>query len=616
MAFSKIAHLIDIKRHSQLTIGCLLGLLLSGCTAVGPGYEQPAQPMLSANYQTRDSQLQPAVNLDSWWQSFADPTLDQLVSQALANNLTVQVAVERIVESRVNVKTSGRKLLPRVDMNCELDLFGRLERSQQAAQADLLVNKYSLQEIQQTLVADVATSYLSIRLLQNQIEIVEKSLQLQQGTTTLVSGRADAGVVTKLDAEQTVAFFHRTRADKAALESQLDTEFNCLGILIGESPTFSLRDFVGFGQIPDSPYLPAAGIPTDLIRRRADIRRAEAEVGAATARIGIAKADLYPRLRLSGFLSPLGGPGPFAGNPLNFGGGNDNIEIHESRLRQAAGSYRVTVLDAVKEVEDSMAMYDGYRKQLSELEIALQSDVKAVELCLQRYELGKSDFQRVINVQMQMLEDSQASAEARAKANIQLIKLYKAVGGGWPMQSTSTGSRCAECATAYQGECQDGCGSGDPSLQQTGYQGNELYMDQAQPNVQFQDGQQNGTPVWESDTMQPASSQMVSPPQLNNHSILRTEELDSFEFNPNFGQNRQQIPSEADKEVLTEMFDWDAKDAAVVESLRHQQSPDSTVAPASYFAESPRINSKRNTQKASSIQPASTVWDSEAIKVD
>ena len=500
-------------------------------------------------------------------------------------------------EARVNLTAKSRKLLPKVNLNCEIDLFGRQDRSQQAAEVELLAQEYSLEDVQRTLIADVATSYLSIRLLQNQIEIVENSLQLQQATTTLVSGRADAGVVTKLDAEQTVAFLHRTRADKAALELQLDTEFNRLGILLGESPTSSLRDFVGFGQIPDAPYLPAAGIPADLIRRRPDIRKAEAEVGAATARIGIAKADLYPRLRLSGFLSPLGGPSPLAGNPLNFRRGNDNVEIHESQLRQAVGSYRVAVLDAVKEVEDSMSMYENYRKQLAELEIALQADTKAVELSLQRYELGKSNYQRVMDVQMQMLEDSQSSAEARAKANIQLIQLYKAVGGGWPVQTAGAGYGCAECATGHQGGSLEGCWSSDPSMQQTDFQDYSDYMNQAQPNHQLQDIQQISS-------------------ERNSHSILNTDDYGPIEFTPDMGQI-QQIPiGSTDKNVLAEMFDWDEKDAAVVKSSPQTRSLNLPIATAGYFPESPRVNNKQNTQKASSISSSPLVWDSEAIKVD
>ena len=623
MASRKLAHLSvikDIKQQSRYAAKYLLGLtlsgvLLSGCAMVGPGYEQPALPMLSTNYQTRDSQLQPALDLETWWQSFSDPTLDQLVSRALANNLTVQVAVERIVEAQANMNMKGRKLCPKVDSNCEVDLFGRRERSQQAAQAELLAKEYSLQDVQQTLIADVATSYLNIRLLQTQIEIVEKSLQLQQETTTLVSGRAKAGVVTKLDAEQTVAFLHRTRAERVALESQLDTEFNRIGILLGESPTSSLRDFVGFGPIPNAPYLPAAGIPADLIRRRADVRQAEAEVGAATARIGIAKADLYPRLRLKGLISPLSAS-PLAGNFFDFGRGGDVVAIHESQMRQTVGNYRITVLDAVKEVEDSMALYDGYQKQLAELEIALQSDAKAVELSLQRYEMGKSDFQRVIDVQMQMLEDSQASAETRAKANIQMIKLYNAVGGGWPTQTAAAGHGCTEGAAGHPNGYLGGCWGDSQSVSQIGFQEDSYPMNSSQPTAQFGDAQHSGASVYGDHSTQPTGSQITLPPQPSSHSILQTDDFGPIELVPDFGQNQQSPGGSTGRNVLTEMFDWDENEIAVVKSLRQNQSPALPSATAGYITDSPQLDSQRNTQKASFNRSAPLVWDSEPIKVD
>ena len=653
MASRKIAQLIDINKPSWLAIAYLLGLpmvglLLSGCAMVTPDYSQPALPMLSASYQMRDSQLQPAVDLDSWWHSFADPTLNQLASRALANNLTVQIAVERIVEARANVTMESRRLLPNVGMNCELDLFDRHKRSQQVAEAELLANEYSLQNAQQALVADVATSYLMIRLLQNQIEIVDQSLQLQQATTTQVSGRAKAGVVTKIDAEQSVAFLHRTRAERAVLESQLDAEFNRLGILLGESPSPSLRGFVGFGQLPSAPYLPVAGIPADLIRRRPDIRQAEAEVVAATARIGIAKADLHPRFRLSGFLSPLSGDAlPFGGNLFNSGRVQDNIDIHESRLRQAVGNYRVVVLNAVKEVEDSMAKFDGHQKQSVELERALQSDSKAVELSLQRYEMGKSDFQRVIDIQMQMLEDSQASAASRAKASVQLVNLYNSLGGGMPpqvsvvpqqQQVAGASCGCAECMTSHQDDYLGGCWSSDPSAQQSEFQGDTSYINQAPPTIQ-------GQPA-----IQPDGSQLISSPEHKDHSILQSEDFGPIDFNPNFSQLPQQIPAEVEgrnvmaemfdweeqnasgpqdvgqnqqilnsfthDKISAEMFDWDKDDAAVVKSLQQKPSSAGSVMPAGYFADSLRENNKRNTPKSSSIKRAPMVWDSEAAKVD
>ena len=699
MSSRKLAHPLVIKKQPRLAFRYLLGfamfgVLLSGCALVGPDFQQPELPMLSAEYQARESLQQPAVDLDSWWQSFADPTLDQLVSQALSNNLTVQITAERIIEARANVNLNGGNLLPNgvsitsyeyrkrspnarpfvgqngnpfqlfnlgFDSSWEIDLFGRLERSIQAAEAELIAREYSLQDVQQTLVADVATSFLSIRLLQDQIHTVQKSLELQQETTTVVNGRAKAGVATKLDSEQTSAFLHRTNAAMAELELQLDVEFNRLSILLGQSPGSPLRDFVGFGPIPDAPYLPAAGIPADLLRRRPDVRQAEAVVSEATARIGIAKADFYPTLTLLGTIgvsaqdvsslfqtdSLLFNVGPsFSWNILNFGRIRNNVEIHESLMRQAAGGYRVAVLNAVQEVEDSMARYDGFRKQVDALQNAVQSDAKAVGLSLQRYEMGKSNFQRVLDVQMQMLQDAQAVATARANANIQLIKLYKAVGGGWPAQRTGSGSACgcADCAAGNQGGCQE-CGwMSNLSLDQSVVQDVSNQQNPAQPMTQlqtvlssgiadpananhddynffgspdnqFEDVQRSGGAILNVETMQPTDSQVIPPHSMNPGEI--PTDFGPLEFTPpDLGQTLQVPNRSADKKAVPEMFDWDESDTAVVKSLRQQRSPVSSATKAGYFAASAQVDNKRNTQKASSIRRAPVVWDSEAVKVD
>ncbi|MDB2687212.1 TolC family protein [Mariniblastus sp.] len=696
MRSRKLDHLVVIETQRRLAIRFLLGfamfgMMLTGCTLVGPEFQQPAIPMLSTEYQTRDSLQQPAQDLDDWWRSFADPTLDQLVSQALKSNLTVQIAAERIIEARANVNLKGRSLLPTTDLlssyeyrkrspnarpfvgqngnpfqlfnlgldsSWEIDLFGRLERSIQAAEAELVAQEFSLQDVHQTLVADVATSYLSIRLLQDQIHTVEKSLELQQETTTVVNSRSKAGVATKLDSEQTDAFLHRTRATMAALELQLDVEFNRLSILLGESPAMPIRDFVGFGPIPDAPYLPAAGIPADLLRRRPDVRQAEAVVRAATARIGVAEADLYPTLSLLGNIgvssqnvsslfqtdSLLFNVGPsFRWNILNIGRIRNNIEIHESLMRQAAGGYRVAVLNAVQEVEDSMARYDGYRKQVDALESAVESDANAIGLSLQRYELGKSNFQRVLDVQMQLLQDAQAVATARANANIQLIKLYKSVGGGWPgplaVTGSSCGCACTECASGNQG----GCLAGVQPVQLSEIQDFTYDESQGQSATQFptilssevvspatsgfgdyghsedfgnqlEDLQTDGATILNVEPMQPADSKIVLP-RTGIPGALPGD-FGPIELPLNLDQTRQIQNQPTGKKVLAEMFDWDASDAAVVKSLDQRRSSLSSNATAGYFTEVPKDDNKQNTQKASTIGAAPMVWDSQSVKVD
>ena len=672
--------------------GFLLGLatffvFLNGCTLVGPEFVQPDVPTLSQQYQAHEFQQQPSVELDSWWRSFADPTLEQLVSQALQNNLTVQVAAERIIEARANVSLNGGNFAPNVtshtgyeylkrspnarpfvgqngdpfqlftsglDSIWEIDLFGRLERAIQAAEAELMAQEYSLRDVQQTLVADVGASYLSIRLLQNQIQTIDQSLMLQEETNRIVSSRADVGVGTKLDAEQTKAFLHRSRADKAILELQLNCEFNRLSILLGESPAPMIREFVGIGPIPDAPYVPETGIPADLIRRRPDIRRAEAEVGAATALIGVAKADLYPTLTLLGSISVSAqdfsslfqtdslafnvGPS-FTWNILHFGRICDNIEIHESRLRQTAISYRSTVLNAVKEVEDAMVKYDGFRKQLVSLENALQSDAVAVELSLQRYKIGKANFQRVLDSQLQLLQDSQASAAARANANIQLVRLYRAIGGGWPGHGGvpghdgvpghaggQTNLGCAGCATEH-GELGDVGLNVDQTLQHEIVDGGIVTQDPNGGVVQEHSdffSSDAGTTIIEAPGGFVDSNSIETQMLNEGKTILQLDntipstsaspptDFSPIEFTPDLGQSQpQEIGPVVNQGMSKELFDWSEQDTAVVRSTHQRQKTVQRVANLNFFAESPEQNNKQSTQKASLNQPASTEWTSE-----
>jgi NodT family efflux transporter outer membrane factor (OMF) lipoprotein len=449
--------------------------------------------MLSSEYRTINAESRlPTTDPVSWWQSFADPTLNQLVQQAVTKNLTVQKAAERIIEARANVHLRGGHLASNVNLTksdkfnkmgsadhpfsgadvesfsrfasdfdsiWEIDLFGRIACRMKAAEAELSATEFSLADVQQTLAADVATSYLTIRLLQDQIGLTNESIELQRATAQLVGDRTDAGVSTKLDGEQVTAFLHRSIAAKAALNQQLDCEFNRLSILLGESPANLLRDFVGSGAFPTSPLIPDAGIPADLLRRRPDVRFAEAKVAAAsiTKAVGCPRFSLRGRIASSStdkssLLQPSSHTRSLDCSPirniLHFGPICDKIEIQESRFRQTVADYRRAILAAVKEVEDALAKYDGYQTQLTAFEKARLADANAVELSLERYKVGKGNFQRVLDTQLQLLEDSQATVIARANATIQLVRLYKATGGGWSASEGCTiqGCTCDTCS--------------------------------------------------------------------------------------------------------------------------------------------------------------------------
>ena len=465
-------------------------MVAPGCI-VGPDFYQPASPNLQLDFLAKQhSDSSASVGLGQWWQSFGDQTLNGLLERAQIQNLTLREAYERVVEARANFRLQGGQLKPNGnlfaaysynknspnsrpfisetslngepfnlfdlggDATWEIDLFGRIARQLEAADAEMKFQENDFETIRQTLFSDIVSSYLRIRLLQSQLGLTEQSLAIQQQTDVLVSERLEAGVSTQLDKSQTESFQHRTSASYIALKQQLELEFNNLSALMGQVPDSVLRDYVGIMPLPAMPPVPDVGLPADLLRRRPDVARQEMAVKAASAQIGVAEADLYPQLTLLGTIgvsatSPSGlfendgfefdfAPS-FQWNLLHFGRIHDNIDIQEARFRQTIASYQQSVLNAVREVEDSIVNHQGSLEQSRTLELAIMADEKAVELSLERYRAGKANFQRVVDAQQQLLQDQQNSFIAKTEAIIQLVRLYKAAGGDWAVGAPSFG---------------------------------------------------------------------------------------------------------------------------------------------------------------------------------
>ena len=490
-----------------ISVGAVL-VLLSGCV-VGPDYQQMTPSTLSNHFKansTDDLSLvasTPEIPVDQWWQSFADPTLNALVSKAMNQSLDLHAAYERIVEARASYRLQTGRLLPDgtstsdylyrkrspnarpfvgqngdpfnlfsngLVVTWELDLFGRIERGIQAAEAAVELQENDLQNLRQVLIADIASSYLRVRLLQEQISLTHQSIGLQQKTVDLIDNRASAGASTELDRAQTKSFLRRSEALLASLEQQLKVEFNQLSLLLGESPGMEIEQYVGNQPLPQIPAIPSAGIPADLLRRRPDVRRDERAVAAASALIGVAESDLYPRLTLLGDISLTAkspsqlfqtdslafnvGPA-LTWNLLHFGRINSNIEVFESQYRQAMIAYQATALQAVREVEDGLVQHHGAFRQWNSFSGAIEEDESAVTLSLDRYKIGKINFQRVLDAQQQLLLDQQQRATAQAAAIEQLIRTYKALGGGWnaaPSACMTVNSGCSSCQTCQSSQ--------------------------------------------------------------------------------------------------------------------------------------------------------------------
>ena len=485
-----------------LSIGIGFLLCFTGCV-VGPDFNRPLPPELSQQFVNQTVENQPftggpSVDLTTWWRQFSDPLLEHLLERAVSQNPTIQESYHRIAAARAQVKIQGGRLNPTANLGgnyaltkrsqnaqpfvgrngesfnlftlgsdtvWEFDLFGKIQRSIESAEANVQFEQFELEAVRQTLLADIASSYLRIRLLQRQIESTNESLAIQSQTEQLVAGRADAGLSTELDQSQTEAFFHRSLALRAVFEQQLEVEFNLLNLFLGQTPDPQLKTFLGVLPLPQIPAVPEIGFPAELLRRRPDIRRDEMAVAAATANVGIATADLYPQLSLLGSISVsaqtvsglfetegLGfSVGPSVSwNILNYKRIGFNIEAQEALFRQTAARYQSTVLGAVNEVEEALIQHHGYKKQWFSLNEAIVADKKAVELSLERYKAGKANFQRVIDAQQQLLQDRQLRDEAQSLAIDALIRLYKATGGGWQVGQPAQQLACAPSMSGGQ----------------------------------------------------------------------------------------------------------------------------------------------------------------------
>ena len=506
---------------------------LSGCM-VGPEFAQPSSPAIQHQYSAGKWATADPMSSSDWWNFFSDDVLNGLIQRAQSQNLPLREAFERIVEARSNVQLKGGQLKPNgdvfgeyqysknsanarpfvaansdpfdlfrlgLDTSWELDLFGKIKRGIEAANSELQFQEYEYEYIRQTLLSDIAVSYLQIRLLQNQIILVQENLEIQQKTLQLVRERSEAGVSTELDEKQTEAFRFRTKSLLSSLQRDVELEFNQIALLLGQVPSEALKLEVGVRPLPAMPAVPQYGVPASLLSLRPDVKREEMAVMAATANIGIAEADLYPQLSLLGSISVSAksvsalfetnglafsvGPS-FTWNILHFNRINNNISIQESKLRQALIRYQNTVLNAVKEVEDSLISQEGFRRQWTDLQSATSADQKAVELSLERYRAGKANFQRVLDAQQQLLNDKRQLAQAQIESISETVRLFKAA-GGWSF-AQSSGCPTGSCS---QQSC--GCNQSQPQVVQPAQQTMNFVPNQIVPH---QPGQAYfGTPL-------------------------------------------------------------------------------------------------------------------------
>ena len=429
---------------------------------------------------TRDS-----IDLRNWWTVFNDPILNGLIEESFAQNLSLQLTGLRILEARARLGVAEGNRYPQVqeiggtvstsqtsengpfsspatndefksyefgfDAVWEIDFWGRIGRGIEAADASLNASYADYDDALVSLAAEVARAYITIRTLETRLTLARENILLQTESLRIATVRFDNGATTNLDVQQAKSSLASTQASIPALTSSLYQAMNGLAVLLGKPPG-KLQLFSSINNdIPVAPTFIASGIPSELLRRRPDIRSAEFQAASQSALIGVAEGDLYPRFALFGTIgtqsSNIGNSdagdlfssdsvffsaGPtFSWNIFNYGQIRNRVREQDARYQQTLVNYQNTVLRAYQETEDAMV---GFLQAQSEAGFRQQSATaaqRATEIANIQYREGASDFQRVIDTERTLVAQQDAWTNARGRIALNLVALYKALGGGW-----------------------------------------------------------------------------------------------------------------------------------------------------------------------------------------
>jgi outer membrane protein, multidrug efflux system len=471
---------VTFKFLLTLFLGGLMTMVLASCT-VGPNFLKPTPKMPEKWAEVpKDETAVKSLDISRWWITFRDPELDSLIERAVQANLDLQIAEARIREARAqrvvvasaaypeidvtanylrartseNANTSKVTAIPGgsnlflagFDASWEIDVFGGVRRAVEAANADIAVTVENRRDVLVTLLAEVARNYLEVRGSQTRLGVAEKNIFTQQQALEIAKARYEAGLSSELDVAQAQAQLATTEASIPAFETSLRQAIHQLGVLLGQSPESLLAELLPMGPIPTGPPAIPAGLPSELLRRRPDIRQAEQELASATARVGVATADLFPKFFLTGLVgqSSVSGSdffqassrywsvGPTINWPVFTAGRlRAQVEVQNAREDQAAIRYERTVLSALRDVEDALIAYSKEQATRDSLIQAVKANRQASDIANELYSRGLVDFLNVLVTQRAEYTTEDALAQSAQRVSSNLVALFKALGGGW-----------------------------------------------------------------------------------------------------------------------------------------------------------------------------------------
>ena len=458
---------------------------LAGC-AVGPDYHPPKTALPGAWAEAaKAGETNRRAQLVNWWTNFHDLELDSLIERAACSNFNLKAAQARVKAARALRGAALADLLPTVDANAshltarrsanalafpvqlldtdtfqagfdaswELDVFGGKRRALEAANATLAALVEDQRDLLVSLLAEVARNYVEVRGYQRRLDIAQQNLQAQREAENIAQLRFKAGLASELDLSQATALLASTKAQVPSLETSLQESIHHLAILIGQPPDALLAELSKADHIPPAPPKVPVGLPSDLLLRRPDVRRSERQLAAATAQIGVATGELFPKFSLTGvagfqslraanLISPASefwNAGPtVTWRLLEYPRLRANIRSQTAQQEQILAQYYQTVLTSLEDVENALVAFGKEQERRDALSDAVQSNRRALELSNELYTKGLGEFLNVVDSERSLYLTEDELAQSNRSVSLNLIALYKALGGGWESEQLAT----------------------------------------------------------------------------------------------------------------------------------------------------------------------------------
>ena len=416
---------------------------------------------------------------DEWWKLFKDPILDTLIDKAVVKNYDVRNAIRKIEMAKAKLRVDRSPYYPTiyfagsyapeksslsadkkniiervgsatVNLNWELDVFGRIRKESSSQKEFYLAAQEDYRGVMVSLAAQLSTAYVNLRCAQKQLEVTRRNIESQKQVMELTETKLNVGLASRLDVAQAKSLYLQTKASLPGIESTIAQQINLIGVLIGEHAEPIRDSLFKDHPLPENPRAAAVGIPANLIRQRPDVRSAERTIDGLAEAVGASRADWWPKFLVTGYIGYASENFEHLTDKEDmiwqiapsikwtiFSGRNlvESKKSAQLQLDEEINSYNQTLLTALQEVDNALVTYNKSLSQISALNDAYQQSKLTLDLAIEQYKNGLTSYQNVLTSQLSLLNYENSLVEARAASLRYLIELYQALGGGWPVEN-------------------------------------------------------------------------------------------------------------------------------------------------------------------------------------